>query len=224
VSPLVGQCSFARHDVEFNAKFPCRRRLVSSLVVNEQIRIVQCSLIALGLEQHDATLLIVGHSEQAVRDRLNSLRYVRVRRGKQNPIKAFFTYGSVPDLSLSPWYIVPDRFDVKHLYTNGLREKADVVFPSWFRLVCVTMDSLVFFLALVCVLSCSSRTNDRDNYSNGIRHHRRRRHQQRVSAPCPNNSIVHRRRPSMLLSKGNRRIHEQHHRRKFYNRFICFIC
>ncbi|CAF0828197.1 unnamed protein product [Rotaria sp. Silwood1] len=91
-------------------------------------------LMALGLEQNDAKMLIIGHNEKAINDRLNSLRYARVRRGKQNPVKAFFTYGSVPDISLNPWYHVPNGFDIKQIYPNGLIEKVNVVFPSWFRL------------------------------------------------------------------------------------------
>ncbi len=91
--------------------------------------------MALGLEQNDAKMLIIGHSEKAINDRLNSLRYARVRRGKQNPVKAFFTYGSVPDISLNPWYHLPHGFDIKQIYPNGLIEKVNVVFPSWFRLV-----------------------------------------------------------------------------------------
>ncbi|CAM4931852.1 unnamed protein product [Rotaria socialis] len=91
-------------------------------------------LIALGLEQNDGKMLIIGHSEKAINDRLNSLRYGRVRRGKQNAVKAFFTYGSVPDISLSPWYHVPNEFDIKHIYPNGLIDKINVVFPSWFRM------------------------------------------------------------------------------------------
>jgi hypothetical protein len=93
------------------------------------------SLMALGLEQRDAKMLIIGHSDKTINDRLNSLRYARVRRGKQNPVKAFFTYGSVPDISLNPWYHVPIEFDIKQIYPNGLIEKVNVVFPSWFRLV-----------------------------------------------------------------------------------------
>ncbi|CAF4676793.1 unnamed protein product, partial [Rotaria sp. Silwood2] len=91
-------------------------------------------LMALGLEQNDAKMLIIGHCEKAINDRLNSLRYARVRRGKQNPVKAFFTYRSVPDISLNPWYHVPNGFDIKQIYPNGLIEKVNVVFPSWFRL------------------------------------------------------------------------------------------
>lgn len=91
--------------------------------------------MALGLEQNDAKMLIIGHSDKAINDRLNSLRYARVRRGKQNPVKAFFTYGSVPDISLSPWYHVPTGFDIKQIYSHGLIEKDNVVFPPWFRLV-----------------------------------------------------------------------------------------
>ena len=70
-----------------------------------------------------------------MRERLDSLRYARVRRGKQNPVKAFFTYGSVPDVSLAPWYSLPHGFDIHQIYPNGLIEKANVVFPPWFRLV-----------------------------------------------------------------------------------------
>lgn len=91
--------------------------------------------MALGLEQNDAKLLIIGHSDKSINDRLNSLRYARVRRGKQNPVKAFFTYGSVPDISFHPWYHVPTGFDIKHIYAKGLIEKPNVVFPPWFRLV-----------------------------------------------------------------------------------------
>jgi hypothetical protein len=91
--------------------------------------------MALGLEQNDAKILIIGHSEKNINDRLNSLRYARVRRGKQNPVKAFFTYGSVPDISLNPWYHPPNGYDIKQIYPNGLIEKINVVFPSWFRLV-----------------------------------------------------------------------------------------
>ncbi|CAF3612553.1 unnamed protein product [Rotaria sordida] len=91
-------------------------------------------LMALGLEQNDAKMLIIGHNEKTINDRLNSLRYARVRRGKQNPVKAFSTYGSVPDISLNPWYHVPNGFDIKQIYPNGLIEKVNVVFPPWFRL------------------------------------------------------------------------------------------
>lgn len=56
--------------------------------------------MALGLEQNDVNLLIVGHGDKSIRDRLDSLRYARVRRGKQNPIKSFFTYGSISDKSI----------------------------------------------------------------------------------------------------------------------------
>jgi len=98
--------------------------------------------MALGLEQNDAKMLIIGHSEKAINDRLNSLRYARVRRGKQNPVKAFFTYGSVPDISLNPWYHVPNGYDIKQIYPNGLIEKVNVVFPSWFRLV----RKFIFFI------------------------------------------------------------------------------
>ncbi|CAF1167727.1 unnamed protein product [Adineta steineri] len=92
------------------------------------------SLMALGLEQNDVKMLIIGHNEKIINDRLNSLRYVRVRRGKQNPIKAFFTYGSVPDISLHPWYRIPNGHDINQIYPNGLIEKDNVIFPSWFRL------------------------------------------------------------------------------------------
>ncbi|CAF1129056.1 unnamed protein product [Adineta steineri] len=91
-------------------------------------------LMALGLEQNDVKMLIIGHNEKIINDRLNSLRYVRVRRGKQNPIKAFFTYGSVPDISLHPWYRIPTGHDINQIYPNGLIEKDNVIFPSWFRL------------------------------------------------------------------------------------------
>jgi len=91
-------------------------------------------LMALGLEQNNAKMLIFGHSDKTINDRLNSLRYARVRRGKQNPVKAFFTYGSVPDISLNPWYHIPNGYDIKQIYPNGLIEKMNVVFPSWFRL------------------------------------------------------------------------------------------
>lgn len=90
--------------------------------------------MALGLEQNDAKMLIVGHSEKSINDRLNSLRYARVRRGKQNPVKAYFTYGSVPDISLNPWYRLPNGYDIQQIYPNGLIEKVNVTFPSWFRL------------------------------------------------------------------------------------------
>jgi hypothetical protein len=93
------------------------------------------SLMALGLEQNDVKLLIIGHSDKSIRDRLDSLRYARVRRGKQNPIKSFFTYGSMSDTSLDPWYRPPHGFDLKQIYPNGLIQKYNVVFPPWFRLV-----------------------------------------------------------------------------------------
>ncbi|CAF1315866.1 unnamed protein product [Adineta ricciae] len=95
---------------------------------------IKFSLMALGLEQNDAKMLIIGHNEKSINERLNSLRYARVRRGKQNPVRAFFTYGSVPDISLSPWYRIPFGYDIKQIYLNGLIEKVNVVFPSWFRL------------------------------------------------------------------------------------------
>ena len=91
--------------------------------------------MALGLEQNDPKMLIIGHHEKSINERLNSLRYARVRRGKQNPVKAFFTYGSVPDISLQPWYHIPTGFNIQQIYPNGLIEKANVVFPPWFRLV-----------------------------------------------------------------------------------------
>lgn len=91
--------------------------------------------MALGLEQNNAAILIVGHSDKAINERINSLRYARVRRGKQNPVKAFFTYNSVPDISLSPWYQIPPGYDVRQIYPSGLIEKINVTFPPWFRLV-----------------------------------------------------------------------------------------
>lgn len=91
--------------------------------------------MALGLEQNNPRMLIIGHSEKSIHERLNSLRYARVRRGKQNPVKAFFTYGSVPDISLQPWYHLPTGFDIQCIYPNGLITKPNVIFPSWFRLV-----------------------------------------------------------------------------------------
>jgi len=93
------------------------------------------SLMALGLEQNDQKMFIFGHNDKSIDDRLNSLRYARVRRGKQNPVKAFFTYGYVPDVSLQPWYQIPNHFDIKHIYRNGLLDKSNVTFPPWFRLV-----------------------------------------------------------------------------------------
>lgn len=91
-------------------------------------------LMALGLEQNDVHLLIIGHTDKDIQERINSLRYARVRRGKQNPIRAFYTYGSVPDSSLTPWYQIPSGFDVKQIYPHGLLEKSNVIFPPWFRL------------------------------------------------------------------------------------------
>ena len=82
--------------------------------------------MALGLEQNDQKMFIFGHNDKSIDDRLNSLRYARVRRGKQNPVKAFFTYGYVPDVSLQPWYQIPNHFDIN---------KSNVTFPPWFRLV-----------------------------------------------------------------------------------------
>ncbi|UJR10517.1 hypothetical protein I4U23_014720 [Adineta vaga] len=91
-------------------------------------------LMALGLEQDDVRMLIIGHNEKNINERLNSLRYARVRRGKQNPVRAYFTYGSVPDISLNPWYQIPFGYNIKQIYSNGLIEKVNVVFPPWFRL------------------------------------------------------------------------------------------
>ena len=91
--------------------------------------------MALGLEQNDVKLLIIGHSDKSIRDRLDSHQYARVRRGKQNPIKSFFTYGSMSDSSLDPWYRLPDGFDLKQIYPNGLIQKYNMIFPPWFRLV-----------------------------------------------------------------------------------------
>lgn len=103
------------------------------------------SLMALGLEQNDVHLLIIGHTDKDIQERINSLRYARVRRGKQNPIRAFYTYGSVPDSSLTPWYQIPSGFDVKHIYPYGLLEKVNVVFPPWFRLVKKLLMKCFFF-------------------------------------------------------------------------------
>lgn len=114
--------------------------------------------MALGLEQNDSNMLILGHDNKSINERLNSLRYARVRRGKQNPVKAFFTYGSVPDISLQPWYHIPNGFDIQQIYPNGLIEKANVIFPSWFRLV-----RNEFFRLYSSLIDCFSPTNDRDN-------------------------------------------------------------
>ena len=114
--------------------------------------------MALGLEQNNPRMLIIGHSEKSINERLNSLRYARVRRGKQNPVKAFFTYGSVPDISLQPWYQPPTGFDIQCIYLNGLITKPNVIFPSWFRLVSnrsCSRDHSEDFLF--------SHINDRDN-------------------------------------------------------------
>ena len=92
--------------------------------------------MVLGLEQNNVELLIVGHSDKSIRDRLDSLCYARVRRGKQNPIKSFFTYGSMSDVSLDRWYHLPYSFDLKQIYPNGLIQKHNVIFPSWLRLHC----------------------------------------------------------------------------------------
>jgi hypothetical protein len=109
--------------------------LLNVFFSQRKIFLFQFSLIGLGLEQNDAKMLIIGHSEKNINDRLSSLRYARVRRGKQNPVKAFFTYGLVPNNSLNPWYPIPNGYDIKQIYPNGLITKANVVFPSWFRLV-----------------------------------------------------------------------------------------
>jgi len=106
-------------------------------------------------------MLIIGHSEKNINERLNSLRYARVRRGKQNPVKAFFTYGYVPDISLNPWYHIPNGYDIKQIYPNGLIEKVNVVFPSWFRLV-----RREIFLYINLFFQYFSRINDQDNYLN----------------------------------------------------------
>jgi hypothetical protein len=103
-------------------------------------------------------MLIIGHSEKNINERLNSLRYARVRRGKQNPVKAFFTYGCVPDISLNPWYHPPNGYDIKEIYPNGLIEKVNVVFPSWFRFVRCEL-----FLHMNIGSIFFSRINDRDN-------------------------------------------------------------
>jgi hypothetical protein len=118
--------------------------------------------MALGLEQDDARMLIVGHSDKTINDRLNSLRYARVRRGKQNPVKAFFTYGSVPDVSLSPWYRIPLGYDIRQIYPNGLIEKVNVAFPPWFRLVRYHTWSLTNESSFLL----SSRTNAHDSFPN----------------------------------------------------------
>lgn len=121
-------------------KFRFRRRHVRSEKTNQfnvslGFFLLYQSLIGLGLEQKDAQIFLVGHDEKSIKDRINSLRYVRVRRGKQNPIRAFFTYGSVPDASLAPWYRPPPHFDYRFIYPDGLISKSNVVFPPWFRLV-----------------------------------------------------------------------------------------
>ncbi len=115
--------------------YPVKIGLLNVFFSQRKIFLFQFSLIGLGLEQNDAKMLIIGHSEKNINDRLSSLRYARVRRGKQNPVKAFFTYGLVPNNSLNPWYPIPNGYDIKQIYPNGLITKANVVFPSWFRLV-----------------------------------------------------------------------------------------
>ena len=113
---------------------------------------------------------------QSIRDRLDSLRYASVRRGKQNPIKSFFTYGSMSDTSLDPWYRLPHGFDFKHIYPNGLIQKYNVVFPPWFRLVRLWISPFLhpwFRLSLVLqtiettletwTSVCSSFVNDQSN-------------------------------------------------------------
>ena len=116
-------------------------------------------MIALGLEQNDANLLIVGHDEKSIRERINSLRYVRVRRGKQNPIRAFYIYGSVPDVCLAPWYQIPLGVDHRIIYPNGLISKTNVIFPTWFRLVRI----IVALCSGIRFLCFSSLTNVQGN-------------------------------------------------------------
>jgi len=101
-------------------------------------------LLALGIEQFPkltsqeqanaiCKMLIIGREQKEVCDRIKSLRYARMRRGKTNPVKDFYTNGHVADMYLSPWYNVPDNYNRSQQFPNGLIEKVNAKFPRWFK-------------------------------------------------------------------------------------------